>query len=99
MQRSGHGWRPVKDGGDPVVEPQFGLHFQETKLGDRQAAVELRTSRLTWARNLCLQVQMCAKTVRGDSGDLRLRDLEKLRVLKDLGMVQSVKEKPQGGRE
>lgn len=99
MQRSGHIWRPVKDGGDPVVEPQFGLHFQETKLGDRQAAVALRTSRLTWAGNLCLQVQMCAKTVRGDSGDLRLRDLEKLRVLKDLGMVQSVREKPQGGRE
>lgn len=99
MQRSGHSWRPVKDVGDLVVEPQFGLHFQETKLGDRQAAVALRTSRLTWAGNLCLQVQMCTKTVRGDSGDLRLRDLEKLRVLKDLGMVQSVREKPQGGRE
>lgn len=46
-----------------------------------------------------MQVQMCVETVSGDSGDLCLRDLEKLWVLKDLWMVQSVKEKPQGGKE
>lgn len=47
-----------------------------------------------------LAVQMCVETVMGYSGALRLGDPEKLRVLKDLGMVQSVKESlKEGGSE
>lgn len=86
MQRSGQDWSPVKDDGDLVAEPQLGLCFQETSWGQAGSSrVENTPPHLGWkpehaSSNVCRDSQW---------GQWRsLRDLEKLWVLKDLGMVQ-----------